>query len=98
MLYEGTLVSDEIQEAIVMKSLIRAGVENKNQDLHWPLVVKSSVNEEGKPVHFYYNYSSESQKMIYPYKAGLELLNNKKIGSEDELNLPPWEVLIVEEK
>lgn len=98
LLYEGTLVSNEIQKEIIRQSIERAGIENRNQNLQWPLVVKTSINEDGKQVHFFYNYSSQERKFLYLHKAGLELLQDKKVAAEDELMLPPWEVLIVEEK
>jgi beta-galactosidase len=98
LLYEGTLVSKEIQKEIISQSLERAGIDNKNQAIQWPLVVKSSENEKGKPVHFLYNYSSTSQELIYPHNSGLELLKNRKVAKNEKLQLPPWEVLIIEEK
>jgi beta-galactosidase len=98
LLYEGTLVSNDIQKAIINESLDRAGIDNKNKALKWPLVVKTSVNEKGNRLHFIYNYSSDEQMLVYPHRVGLDLLTDKKVSTNDELLLPPWEIMIVEEK
>ncbi len=98
LLYEGTWVSDQIQTRILLESLERAGIDHKNHTIKWPVVVKSSINEMGQNLHFYYNYSSVTKDVIHPYKAGLELLNNNKVKSGESLKIDPWGILIVKEK
>ena len=98
LLYEGTLVSDEIQGSIIAESLNRADVNNPNEALHWPLVVKTGIDENGRKVHFFYNYSSEEVNFTYSHQAGKSLLSMKRVSPEDELKLPPWDVLIIEEE
>jgi beta-galactosidase len=98
LLYQGTLVSDEIQAHIIMKSLNRAGINNPNNLLHWPLVVKTGIKQDGGKVHFFYNYSSEEINFPYPHGKGKTLLTKRKVSSEEQLNLPPWDVLIIEEE
>ena len=97
LLYEGTAVSDAIQEKILLEGLDRAGIKTVDQNLHWPLVTKSGVNDAGKKVHYYYNYSSQKSSLIYPHKAGTELIAGKTVASGTSLEIGPWDVLIVEE-
>ena len=98
LLYEGTAVSDGIQEKILLEGLDRAGIRTVDQDLHWPLVTKSGINDAGKTVHYYYNYTSQASSLIYPHKAGTELVAGKAVAQGSSLEIGPWDVLIVEEK
>lgn len=97
MLYEGTMVSDAIQEKIIRQEVERAGLKTPDQELHWPLITKSGTNEAGNTIRYYYNYSSEPASFEYPYNAGTELISGEKVGSKAELTIEPWDVLIIEE-
>jgi len=97
LLYEGTGVSDEIQEKLILQEMERAGIKTVDQDLHWPLVTKSGVNDVGKTVHYYYNYTSQKSNLVYPHKSGSELVTGKSVSSGTSLEIGPWDVLIVEE-
>ena len=97
LLYQGCAVSDEIQEKLILQELERAGIKTDDQDLHWPLVTKSGVNEAGKKVHYYYNYSSEKSSLVYPHRAGTELVAGKAVASGATMEIEPWDVLIIEE-
>ncbi|HET6556229.1 MAG TPA: beta-galactosidase [Prolixibacteraceae bacterium] len=97
LLYEGTGVSDGIQEKILLEGLERAGIKTVDQNLHWPLVTKSGVNDGGKKVHYYYNYSSEKSSLAYPHGVGTELVSGNRVSSGASLEIGPWDVLIIEE-
>jgi beta-galactosidase len=97
LLYEGTGVSDGIQEKILLEGLDRAGIRTVDQDLHWPLITKSGVNDAGHNVHYYYNYTSQTSSLVYPHKSGSELVTRKSVASGAVLEIGPWDVLIVEE-
>lgn len=96
LLYEGTMVSDAIQEKIIRQELKRAGLMTPNQEIHWPLITKSGKNDEGKTIQYYYNYSSKPIQFVYPYKNGMELVSEKEVVTGQELSIEPWDVLIVE--
>ncbi len=97
LLYEGTMVSDAIQEKIIRQELDRAGLMTPDQELHWPLITKSGKNEAGNTIRYYYNYSSEPALFEYPYKNGTELISGKKVTNNENLTIAPWDVLIIEE-
>jgi beta-galactosidase len=97
LLYEGTIVSDQIQEKLILQEMERAGIKTVDQDLHWPLITKSGVNEKGKKIHYYYNYTSQKSNLVYPHKAGNELIAGKSVASGETMEIEPWGVLIVEE-
>ncbi len=98
LLYEGTGVSDLIQEKLILQEMERAGIKSVDQNLHWPLVTKSGVNDAGNIVHYYYNYTSQKSSLVYPHKAGEELTSGQQVASGETLKIDPWGVLIVEEE
>ena len=97
LLYEGCIVSDEIQEKIIRQELERAKLMTPDQELQWPLIAKSGKNENGNTIRFYYNYSSQDKTFTYPYKNGNELISNRKINSNESVSIDPWDVIIIEE-
>jgi beta-galactosidase len=97
LLYEGCLVSDVLQEKIIMQAIDRAGLRTPDQDIHWPLITKSGTNDNEKTIHYYYNYSSNHLSFIYPYKDGIELISNKNVVKKESLSIAPWDLLIIEE-
>jgi beta-galactosidase len=97
LLYQGSLFSDQIQTKIIEDAVERAGIDNPDFQFSWPLIAKSGLNEDGKKVHFYYNYSSKSINFNYPHSRGLELVNEEEVNSDQSLLLAPWDILIIEE-
>ncbi|HEX8021054.1 beta-galactosidase [Mucilaginibacter sp.] len=97
LLYEGTNVSDSIQEKLILQEMERAGIKTVDQNMHWPLVTKAGINEAGSKVHYYYNYSSTTTSLNYPHKKGTELISNKSVTSGSTIEIAPWGVLIIEE-
>lgn len=97
LIYEGTMVSDAIQEKIILDMIKEAGVGSPDQNLHWPLITKSGKNDYGNILHYYYNYSSEQKEFEYPYSRGEDLLENRGVDATDTISIEPWGVVIIEE-
>ena len=98
LVYQGTKLSDKMQEVILMDAVSRVGLRTPNQDLHWPLITKSGVNDQGKIIHYYYNYSSNAASIMYQFNDGQELISNKPVAKGNSMPIGAWDVLIVEEK
>ncbi len=96
-LYEGCMVSDAIQEKIIHREMERAGIMTPDQDLHWPLITKSGINEDGNTIRYYYNYTSEPASFVYPYHGGTELISEEQVEPKETLKIAPWDLLIIEE-
>ncbi|HEY4979756.1 MAG TPA: beta-galactosidase [Candidatus Acidoferrum sp.] len=96
--YEGTVLSDKLQRAVLLSVAKEAGLLSTDQILPESVRVKHGTNRFGKTVHFYLNYSSGSQAFRYPYAGGVELLSNAAIISGQAIDVKPWDALIVEEK
>jgi beta-galactosidase len=96
--YEGTVLSDKLQSAVLLDVLEHTGLTGPDQTLPSPVRVKHGVNRFGKTLHFYLNYSSEAQSFKYAYGAGMDLLTEREVTQGETLTLNPWDAAIVEEK
>ena len=94
--YEGTFVSDTLQQSIVRDVLANAHVATpKPLPVH--VIEKSGVNGRGKVLHYFLNYSSSAQNFIYDLPPGLDLLTSNPITTSQSIELGPWDLAIVEE-
>ena len=96
--YEGTALSDKLQQAVLMGVLKEAGLLNSDQALPSSVRVKHGTNRNGKTLHFYLNYSSTPQTFLFAYGAGTELLSQAAVSPGQTVTLNPWDAAIVEEK
>jgi beta-galactosidase len=96
--YEGTVLSDKLQERVLLDVLERAGLTGPDQTLPVTIRVKHGQNRHGKTLHYYLNYSSDPQTFDYSYSAGAELLTQNAIQHGQKISLKPWDAAIVEEK
>ena len=95
--YEGTVLSDALQRAVMLGVLKEAGLTSADQDLPASVRVKHGQNRNGKTLHFYLNYSSSPQTLDYSYAAGTELLSHTTLSHGQTLTLKAWDAAIVEE-
>ncbi|MBT32830.1 MAG: beta-galactosidase [Thalassobius sp.] len=96
--YIGFMPGEKLLKAILADQVKKAGLWGDDQKLSFPIIVKSGINNKGKNIHYYFNYSSSAQSFIYTYKNGKELLEDKEVKSNTQLTLAPWGVKIIEEK
>jgi len=96
--YIGCITSEAITEKLMENVTKAAGLWGADQELKFPLVVKSGINGQGKIIHYYFNYSAEPASVTYPHKAGSELLGGSAIQPGAKIDLTGWGVKIVEEK
>ncbi|GIU78702.1 MAG: beta-galactosidase [Bryobacteraceae bacterium] len=94
--YEGTVLSDALQRAVVLDVLSRAGLAGPDQKLPAAVRVKHGL-VQGRPVHFYFNYSPQEQTFSYTYGSATELLGGGRHAAGSQLRLGPWEAAILAE-
>jgi beta-galactosidase len=97
LIYEGTFLSDGLQRAVVQRVLQEASLLDARHTL--PILVreKSGIDNAGKKLHYFLNYSGKKQSFVYPDGAGIELIHKNRISREQKIELEPWDVAIVEE-
>jgi len=96
--YEGTVLTEKMQNAVLLGVLAEAGLTGPDQQLPSAVHVKHAKNRQGKTLHFYFNYSASDQKAPYVYAAGTDLLLQSPIAKGQSILLHPWDAVIVEEK
>ncbi|MBI4890364.1 MAG: beta-galactosidase [Acidobacteria bacterium] len=95
--FEGTVLSDALQRAVLLDVLSQAGLKGPDQQLPPQIKVKHGT-AQGRRMHYYLNYSAGKQAWKYPYGSGVEVLSGKAVAQGQNLDLEPWKVLIVEEQ
>ena len=98
LLYEGTYLSDALQQKVLAEVLNEIGLAGPDQQLPAAVRVRHGVNRLGKQLHYYFNYSSASTSFAYRHRAGKDLLDDQAITPAQTMTLRPWDVAIVEEK
>ena len=68
-----------------------------NYATHFPVIVKSGINEEQRQIDFIFNYSADEEQVTVPVK-GTELLGGKAVAAGEQMTLQPWAVKIIEEQ
>jgi beta-galactosidase len=96
--YEGTFLSDKLQEKLLLDVLTLAGLTGPDQQTPAPVRVKHGTGGAGRNLHYYLNYSSQSQTFTYPYADGTDLLTRKPVARNQAVALAPWDLVIVEER
>ncbi|SNR38345.1 beta-galactosidase [Flavobacterium sp. ov086] len=95
--YIGFGATTSITEKVLEGAVKNAGLWGKDQELKFPIVVKSGTNQLGKVIHYYFNYSAESKSFIYPYGKAKVLLTDEKQVSQSQITLPAWGFTVLEE-
>jgi beta-galactosidase len=97
LIYEGCLITDEIQSAIVLKKASEIGLIDPHKLIAYPLVYRQGTNDQGKTIRYYLNYSGTDLTVEYNYPKGTNLLTNTSVRKGDIITLKPWDVAIIEE-
>lgn len=95
--YIGCITSNQVTEKIMADAVQKAGIAGPDQQLSFPLITKSGLNQKGKNIHYYFNYSVAANSFEYPYPVATDLLKNKTVQTKQKIELPAWGFMIVEE-
>lgn len=93
--YIGCMTDEETLKSVYKVVLPEADVEIP--EYHYPIIVRKGLNDLGKTVCYFLNYSGMELEMPYDYKNGIELLENTAVENGTALQMPAWGVKIVEE-
>ncbi|MBB6693539.1 beta-galactosidase [Cohnella xylanilytica] len=94
--YVGCLPNAAVMGKVLERAVKAAGLWGADQELSFPLIVKSGTNEAGKTIRYYFNYSDEPRAFAYPHGDGTELLSDRAVRSGERIELDRWGVAIVE--
>jgi beta-galactosidase len=96
--YIGCKTSKEILQKILEDAVKKVGLWELNQQISFPVITKAGLNQMGKIVHYYFNYSADTRTFTYPFKNGKELISGDSITKNNQVQLKPWDVKIMEEE
>lgn len=99
-LYFGTMFeNNELLESVLLSFLHEAGFSGgdlSSDAPHYPLIVKRGVNDLGKELCYYLNYSKDPVSVTHRGKDGIELISDTVIVCGDKIVLGGWGVVVVE--
>lgn len=95
--YIGCMPSAEVVSRVLSGAVRDAGLWGSNQELAFPVIVKTGVNGNGQTIRYYFNYSGQETSVPYRHRNGRELLSDRSVASGENLELAPWSFLIIEE-
>lgn len=95
--YIGCRTSPVVVEKVLVEAVKKAGLWGPDQEIQFPLITKTGVNQNRKRVHYYFNYSAVPGTVRYAHAAGRELLGKEAVAQNQQLKLAPWGVQVVEE-
>ena len=96
--YEGTFLTETLQEKVVRDVLADAGIPLRDADLPAGIRTKHAAAADGRPLHFFFNFSGRAVTFTYGYGAGTDVLAGKPVAAAAKIPLGPWDLLIVEGK
>ncbi|WP_338786939.1 beta-galactosidase [Metabacillus sp. FJAT-53654] len=94
--YIGCIVSSEVMSGILAQALKRASIWETEQEIRFPIIIKSGVNDEGRKIKFIFNYSADIEMIRYPFEESEELLSEKHYKQGETITLNPWSFMIFE--
>jgi beta-galactosidase len=93
--YEGTHVSDALQDKIVADCLAVAGIPLADAGLPAGVKAKHGLLADGVAVHAYFNFSSFGREFVYGRESGRDILTGGAVASGARIVLAPWDLIIV---
>lgn len=93
--YLGCMTDQTTLKAVIRDVLLDAQVNLPAYQ--YPVILRKGINDFGKKVNYFFNYSAEEQTVPYIYKDGVELLSEAPVKTQEMLTIPAWGVKIVEE-
>lgn len=99
-LYFGTMFeNDELLESVLLSFLHETGFSGgdlSSDAPHYPLIIKRGINDSGKELCYYLNYSKDPVSVTHHGKNGVELISEAAIVCGDKIDLGGWGVAVVE--
>lgn len=92
--YLGCGVAPGMMREILRDTLETAGIAVG--ETAFPVIIRRGVNDLGREIAYYLNYSAEYQAAVYQGPASVELLTGERIHSGDEMEIGPWDLKLLE--
>ncbi|MFS0724403.1 beta-galactosidase [Paenibacillus sp. 1P07SE] len=95
--YIGGFLDARSMQHTLRHAVTAAGLWGMDQELAFPLIVRSGMNRDGRQVRYYFNYSADPQEFVYPHRAATDVLCDRRVEQGDAVDLPAWGFAILVE-
>ncbi|MEW4431630.1 beta-galactosidase [Paenibacillus pabuli] len=95
--YVGCYTSSAVIRKVLERVMKEAGIWGADQELAFPLIVKTGTNDQGNTIRYYFNYSDQAVTFVNPHGKGMELLSGAVMAGEQSIELEPWGIRIIEQ-
>jgi len=96
LIYCATVPSRDIMQKLIARAAERTKLDIPAIKYSFPTIIRSGVNQNGKKIHYIFNYSAAANSVDMPFK-GIDLLTGKSYSVNDKINLAAWGVAIIKE-
>ena len=86
-------------DAATLEHVLRYVLEKSEvarEERYFPVIVRKGVNDLGKMVRFYLNYSAKEQAVAYVHEAGVDVLTGDTVKNGEVMKISAWNLKIVE--
>ncbi len=94
--YIGTMTDEEVLTNVLRGVMTDAGVDISEENAG--VMIHKGVNDYGKTVRYYLNYSPEEKSVVYRYGDACDVLTDETVAARSEIAVEPWGVRILEEQ
>ena len=91
--YIGCKTGAKVLQNVLKRVLNQAQVEIPKEQ--FPVIVRKGINEMGKEIRYYLNYSGKSVEVELGLD-GMDLLEKKQTAFNEKLTIAPWDVKVIE--
>lgn len=98
-LYLGTMLGEKMLERILgdyFREIQLSEADLSEGALYFPVICKKGVNDFGKTVRYYFNFSGDEQSFVYGQESGTELISGKAVSGGERIVLKAWDLIVVE--
>ena len=96
--YLGCMTTPEYLKSFLEKQLKACGLWTWKQENTYPLVIREGINEKGKAIRYYFNYSGEPKRFESPEDAAVLLWSGNDsaahLAKGEKAELPAWGLCI----
>ena len=96
LIYEGTALSEGLQQAIVQHALKVSGIAFDPDAFHSTIRIKRGTTPQGHRITYLLNYSSSPADAKYAGPAAHDALTGKPIAPSQTLTIQPWDLVIAQ--
>ena len=97
--YIGTMFDKSLLKSIFRK--IRGELSARFQfrdalaDVEFPVIIRESLTQQGAPIRFVMNYSSDEGELICPYPRVKDILTGRSWRQGEKIMLTDWDILVL---